>query len=56
MSAAQERNDKHGGTKFSKIDINVNLDPRGGSKGLPFLKNVILDSSDVVQMNVFLHH
>ena len=36
MSAApesQERNDKRGGAKFSKIDINVNLDPHGGSKG-----------------------
>ena len=57
MSAApesQERSDKGGGAKFGKIDINVNLDPRGGSKGR-FLKNVILDPSDV-QTYVFLHH
>ena len=36
MSAAtdsQKRNDKRGGAKFSKIDINMNLDPHGRSKG-----------------------
>ena len=30
---SQKRNDKRGGAKFSKIDINMNLDPHGGSKG-----------------------
>ena len=40
MSAApesQKRNDKRGGSLFSKIDVNMNLDPHGGSKGR-FLK------------------
>ena len=30
---SQKRNDKRGGAKFSKVDINMNLDPHGGSKG-----------------------
>ena len=33
----QKRHDKRGGAKSSKIDINMNLDPQGGSKGR-FLK------------------
>ena len=40
MSAAlesQKRNDKRGGAEFSKIDINMKLDPHGGSEGR-FLK------------------
>ena len=29
---SQKRNDKRGGAQFSKIDINMNLDPHEGSK------------------------
>ena len=39
---SQKRNDKRGGAKFNKINVNMNLDPHGWSKGR-FLKNVILD-------------
>ena len=51
---SQKRNDKRGGAKFGKIDINMILDPHGGFKGR-FLKNMILDLSDF-QTYVFLHH
>ena len=30
---SQKRNDKRGGAKFSKIDIDMNLDLHGESKG-----------------------